>query len=142
MKPRLPMQGVGFIPGLGAKISHVSGLKNKNINNRSNIVTNSIKTFKWSKKKRVPCVRRPTNTTKHSVPYNLSDHLHFDRKKRGRRSCQQTVWCRQRGRGPMPWGWQVVLPTQKWGIRMSWPVLASAAHILRMTWPQPSPLPR
>ena len=39
-------EDVGLIPGWGAKILHVSLLKNQNINNRSNIVINSIKTLK------------------------------------------------------------------------------------------------
>ena len=34
------------IPGQGTKIPHVSWLKTQNINNRSNIVTDSIKTLK------------------------------------------------------------------------------------------------
>ena len=34
------------IPGQGVKIPHVLWPKNQNINNRSNIVTNSIKTLK------------------------------------------------------------------------------------------------
>ena len=40
--------GVDAIPGQGAKIPHPSWPKKKkrNINNRSNIVTNSIKTLK------------------------------------------------------------------------------------------------
>ena len=38
--------GVGSIPGWGAKIPHASQPKNQSINNRSNIVTNSIKDFK------------------------------------------------------------------------------------------------
>ena len=37
--------GVGSIPGWGAKIPMPQG-KKQNINNRSNIVTNSIKTLK------------------------------------------------------------------------------------------------
>ena len=36
--------GVGSIPGQGAKIPHASGQKTK-AQNRSNIVTNSIKTI-------------------------------------------------------------------------------------------------
>ena len=36
-------RGVGSIPGWGTKIPHASGPK-KQTNNRSNIVTNSIKT--------------------------------------------------------------------------------------------------
>ena len=36
---------VGLIPGGGAKIPHALGLKNQNMNNRSKIVTNSIKTL-------------------------------------------------------------------------------------------------
>ena len=40
--------GAGLIPGLGAKILHAlqPKKKKKNINNRSSIVTNSIKTLK------------------------------------------------------------------------------------------------
>ena len=38
--------GEGSIPGQGAKIPHASWPKNQNIKNRSNIVTNSVKTFK------------------------------------------------------------------------------------------------
>ena len=34
--------GVALIPGLGAKIPHILQPKNQNVNNRSNIVTNSI----------------------------------------------------------------------------------------------------
>ena len=34
----------GLIPGQGVKIPHASRPKNQNINNRSNIVTKSIKT--------------------------------------------------------------------------------------------------
>ena len=37
---------VGSIPGQGTKIPRASWPKNQNIKNRSNIVTNSIKTFK------------------------------------------------------------------------------------------------
>ena len=37
---------VGLIPGGGAKIPHALGPKNKNMNNRSKIVTNSINTLK------------------------------------------------------------------------------------------------
>ena len=40
-------KGVGSIPGQGAKISHASGPKNQDVN-RSNIVTNSIKTLKMA----------------------------------------------------------------------------------------------
>ena len=36
---------VGLIPGRGAKIPHALGPKNQNMNNRSKIVTNSIKTL-------------------------------------------------------------------------------------------------
>ena len=43
------MQGVQVsIPGQGVKIPHVSWPKNQNVNNRSSIVTSSIKTLKWS----------------------------------------------------------------------------------------------
>ena len=38
--------GVGLIPGQGAKTPHAPQPKNQNINNRSNNVTNSIKTLK------------------------------------------------------------------------------------------------
>ena len=38
--------GVGSTPGREAKIPHVLQAKNSNINNRNNIVTNSIKTSK------------------------------------------------------------------------------------------------
>ena len=38
--------GVGSIPGQGAKIPHASGLKSENIQNKSNIVTNSMRTRK------------------------------------------------------------------------------------------------
>ena len=38
-------RGVGLIPGQGAKILHTSWPRNQN-QNRSNIVTNSIKTLK------------------------------------------------------------------------------------------------
>ena len=53
--------GAGSIPGRGAKILHVSHPEKQNIkNNKTNIVTNSIKTFKmWTlvhiqKKKNLP----------------------------------------------------------------------------------------
>ena len=36
---------VGLIPGGGAKIPHALGPKNQNMNNRSKIVINSIKTL-------------------------------------------------------------------------------------------------
>ena len=36
----------GLIPGQGVKSPHASWSKNQNINNRSNIVTKSIKTLK------------------------------------------------------------------------------------------------
>ena len=36
----------GLIPGRGAQIPHASQPKNQNVSNRSNIVTNSIKTLK------------------------------------------------------------------------------------------------
>ena len=39
-------EGTGLIPGREAKISHASQPKIQNINNRSNIVINSIKTLK------------------------------------------------------------------------------------------------
>ena len=44
----LPSNGrdVVSIPGQGTKIPHASWLKNPNIDNRSNIVTESIKTLK------------------------------------------------------------------------------------------------
>ena len=51
--------GVGSIPGQGAKIPHVSWSKNQSIKNRSNIVTNSIKTLKMvhiKKKKKKKCL--------------------------------------------------------------------------------------
>ena len=38
--------GVGSIPGRGAKIPYALWLKKQNINNRSNSVTNSVKTLK------------------------------------------------------------------------------------------------
>ena len=38
--------GAGSIPGQGTKIPHASWSKYQNINNRSNAVTNSLKTFK------------------------------------------------------------------------------------------------
>ena len=41
---------VGLIPGWGTKIPHALWSKNQNIENRSNIVTNSIRIFKWSTK--------------------------------------------------------------------------------------------
>ena len=37
--------GRGLIPGGGAKIPHAPQSKNQNINNRSDIVTNSAKDF-------------------------------------------------------------------------------------------------
>ena len=38
----------GSTPGREAKIPHVLQPKNRNINNRNNLVTNSIKTLKYS----------------------------------------------------------------------------------------------
>ena len=38
--------GAGLIPGQGTKIPHASWSKYQNRNNRSNTVTNSLKTFK------------------------------------------------------------------------------------------------
>ena len=38
--------GVGLIPGQGINIPHALRPKNQNISNKSNIVTNSIKTLK------------------------------------------------------------------------------------------------
>ena len=49
--------GVGLIPGSGAKTPHAPEPKNQNMNNRSNNVTNAIKTLKWAtlkKKKKKP----------------------------------------------------------------------------------------
>ena len=43
-----PMQGRRFNPGGGAKIPHASQPKNQKHKNRSNIVTNSMKTFKMA----------------------------------------------------------------------------------------------
>ena len=40
--------GAGWILGQETKIPHVSLPKNQNINNRNNLVTDSIKTLKWS----------------------------------------------------------------------------------------------
>ena len=40
--------GEDSVPGWRAKIPHASWPKNQNMKNRSNIVTNSIKTLKWS----------------------------------------------------------------------------------------------
>ena len=40
------VEGVHLIPNQGTKIPHASGPKNHNINNRSNIVTNSVKALK------------------------------------------------------------------------------------------------
>ena len=45
--------GVGSIPCWRAKIPHASGPKKENINNRSNIVTSSIKTLKMAHIKKV-----------------------------------------------------------------------------------------
>ena len=47
--------GVSSIPGLGTKIPHTSWSKNLDINHRSNIATNSIKTLKMVhiKKKKI-----------------------------------------------------------------------------------------
>ena len=43
----VPVQGgAGSIPGQGTKIPHASWSKYQNINNKSNTVTNSLKTFK------------------------------------------------------------------------------------------------
>ena len=42
-------ESVGSIPGRGAKIPHALWLKKQNINNRSNSVTNSVKTLKKKK---------------------------------------------------------------------------------------------
>ena len=41
-------EGVGSIPGWGAKLLHASWLTNQNMNNRNNTVTNSIEILKWS----------------------------------------------------------------------------------------------
>ena len=38
--------GVALIPGWGARIPHALWSKKQNVNNRSNIVTNSIRTIK------------------------------------------------------------------------------------------------
>ena len=48
LRVRLSMQGsVGSIPGQGTKIPQTQwNINNQNINNRSNIVANSIKTLK------------------------------------------------------------------------------------------------
>ena len=45
--------GTGLIPGRAAKSPLASQLKNQNINNRSNIVTNSMKTFKMVHNKNI-----------------------------------------------------------------------------------------
>ena len=39
-------EGASLIPGWRAKIPHASWPQNQNINNKSNIITNSIKTLK------------------------------------------------------------------------------------------------
>ena len=44
--------GAGSIPGQGVEIPHALWPKNQNTKNRSNIVTNSIKTLKMVKKKK------------------------------------------------------------------------------------------
>ena len=45
-------RGVDLIPGQGVRIPHALWPKNQNINNRSNIVTNSTKTLKMVRIKR------------------------------------------------------------------------------------------
>ena len=56
---------VSLIPDQGAKIPHAPGPKNQNINNRNNIVTNSINTLKQSTSKnnlkRTMCIDRTCN---------------------------------------------------------------------------------
>ena len=51
--PHSSAGGVGSIPDQGAKTPHASWPKKQNLNSRSKIVTNSIKTFKkWSTSKK------------------------------------------------------------------------------------------
>ena len=47
-----PMQGCRFNPGGGAKIPHASQPKSQKHKNRSNVVTNSMKTFKMTQVKK------------------------------------------------------------------------------------------
>ena len=47
-----------MIPGWGAKILHVSGSKKQNIKNRSNMATNSTKTFKMAHVKKKIFVKK------------------------------------------------------------------------------------
>ena len=57
--------GVGLIPGWGARIPYASWPKSQNTNNRGNIVTNSIKTFKMvhiKKKKKQLKKIKPSNS--------------------------------------------------------------------------------
>ena len=42
-------EGAGSIPGWGVQIPHASWLKNQNISNKSNILTDSMKDFKDGK---------------------------------------------------------------------------------------------
>ena len=62
---------VGLIPGWKAKILHASQPKNQNINNKSNIVTNSIKTIKKTKwgEKKLKCDSAVLLTNYHAVHY-------------------------------------------------------------------------
>jgi len=69
----------GSIPGLGAKILHASRSKNQNINIRSNIVTNSIKTLKMvyikknsKKKKKKSCQYLPFQTFHICFQYSVA----------------------------------------------------------------------
>ena len=53
--------GVGLIPGPEVKIPHASGPKNQNIENRSNIVTNSKKTLKMVHVKKKKKLKKKKN---------------------------------------------------------------------------------
>ena len=71
------------IPGRGAKIPHAWQPKNQNINNKSNIVTNSIKTLKMVhvkkrslKKGQPPCLQLSVRHYSRFLSYICSFNLH------------------------------------------------------------------
>ena len=64
--------GVGSIPGQGTKIPHALQPKTPNLN-RSNIVTNSIKTFKM-----VHILKIFKNSMKNKVTYLLTALLRYN----------------------------------------------------------------
>ena len=62
----------GLNPGWGAKIRQALWPKNQNIKNRSNIVTNSRKTLKWSTLKIKKKKKKKTTQRNQNKPNNLS----------------------------------------------------------------------